>query len=193
MNLPNQLTLARFALTLLFAASLSFQWRFSAMAALLFFILGGITDYLDGEIARRRNLVSDFGKLMDPLADKVMMAAAFILLVPRDAFPAWVAVLIVSREFAITGLRLLAANKGVVLPAEKLGKHKMIWQIVAAIYFLLLLTIRETGAALGLAIGAWWSRAWVIGGPILMAVALGLTIYSGVGYLWKNRALIAPA
>jgi CDP-diacylglycerol--glycerol-3-phosphate 3-phosphatidyltransferase len=193
MNLPNQLTLARFALTLLFAASLSFQWRFSATAALLFFMLGGITDYLDGEIARRRNLVSDFGKLMDPLADKVMMAAAFILLVPRDAFPAWVAVLIVSREFAITGLRLLAANKGVVLPAEKLGKHKMIWQIVAAIYFLLLLTIREIGAALELAIGAWWSRAWGIGGPILMAVALGLTIYSGVGYLWKNRALIAPA
>jgi len=193
MNLPNQLTLARFALTLFFAASLSVAWRFSATAALLFFVLGGITDYLDGEIARRQNLVSDFGRLMDPLADKVMMAAAFILLVPRDAFPAWVAVLIVSREFAITGLRLLAAHKGVVLPAEKLGKHKMIWQIIVVIYFLLLLSLRELGAAQWPAVSAWWPRAWTIGGAVLMTVALGLTVYSGIGYLWKNRALIAPA
>lgn len=193
MNLPNQLTLARFGLTLLFAVSLSSAWRFGATAALFFFVLGGISDYLDGEIARRRNLVSDFGKLMDPLADKVMMAAAFILLVPAGAFPAWVAVLIVSREFAITGLRLLAANKGVVLPSEKLGKHKMVWQIVVVIYFLLLLAIRELEAAQWFAVGVWWFRAWTIGGPVLMAAALGLTIYSGVGYLWKNRALITPA
>ena len=137
--------------------------------------------------------MSDFGKLMDPLADKVMMAAAFILLVPRDAFPAWVAVLIVSREFAITGLRLLAAHKGVVLPSEKLGKHKMVWQIIVVIYFLLLLSLRELGAAQWPAASAWWPRAWTIGGAVLMTVALGLTVYSGIGYLWKNRALIAPA
>jgi CDP-diacylglycerol---glycerol-3-phosphate 3-phosphatidyltransferase len=193
MNLPNQLTLARFGLTLLFAVSLSSAWRFGATAALLFFVLGGISDYLDGEIARRRNLVSDFGKLMDPLADKVMMAAAFILLVPLHAFPAWVAVLIVSREFAITGLRLLAANKGVVLPSEKLGKHKMIWQIVVVIYFLLLLAARELGAGQWFAAGAWGAYAWDIGGTILMTVALALTVYSGIGYLWRNRTLIEPA
>jgi len=101
------------------------------------------------------------------------------------AFPAWVAVIIVSREFAITGLRLLAANKGVVLPSEKLGKHKMIWQIVVVIYFLLLLAIRELGPARWFTAGAWGSQAWAIGGPVLMVAALGLTVYSGVGYLWK--------
>ena len=192
MNLPNQLTFARLGLTVLFATALSSAWSFRATAALVFFVVAGVTDYLDGEIARRRNLVSDFGKLMDPLADKVMMAAAFILLVPEGAFPPWVAVVIVSREFAITGLRLLAANKGVVLPSEKLGKHKMAWQIVAVIYFLLLLAARELAVAGGLPLGAWWTPAWHRGGPVLIAVALGLTLYSGVGYLWKNRALIAP-
>ena len=188
MNLPNQLTVARFGLTLLFAASLASAWRFANTAGLVLFVIAGVTDYLDGEIARRRNLVTDFGKLMDPLADKVMLAAAFILLVPERAFPAWVAVVIVSREFAITGLRLLAANKGVVLPAEKLGKHKMAWQIVAVIYFLLLLSAREI-----VWIGPWWHNAWDFGGPVVMTAAVGLTLYSGVGYLWKNRALIAPA
>ena len=188
MNLPNRLTVSRFGLTLLFAASLSSAWRFANTAGLVLFVIAGITDYLDGEIARRRKLVSDFGKLMDPLADKVMMAAAFILLVPEGAFPAWVAVVIVSREFAITGLRLLAAHKGVVLPSEKLGKHKMIWQIVAVIYFLLLLALREL-----VWVGPWWSDAWKFGGAAVMTAALGLTVYSGAGYLWKNRALIAPA
>ena len=188
MNLPNQLTVARFGLTLLFAASLASAWRYANTAGLVLFVAAGVTDYLDGEIARRRNLVSDFGKLMDPLADKVMMAAAFILLVPEGAFPAWVAVVIVSREFAITGLRLLAAHKGVVLPAEKLGKHKMVWQIVAVVFFLLLLSAREI-----FWVGPWWRDAWKFGGPVVMTAAVGLTLYSGVGYLWKNRALIAPA
>ena len=187
MNLPNQLTVARFGLTLLFAASLASAWRFANAAGLVLFVAAGVTDYLDGEIARRRNLVSDFGKLMDPLADKVMMAAAFILLVPEGAFPAWVAVVIVSREFAITGLRLLAANKGVVLPAEKLGKHKMVWQIAAVVFFLVLLAMREV-----FEVGPWWRDVWRLGGPVVMTAAVGLTLYSGVGYLWKNRALIEP-
>lgn len=192
MNLPNQLTVARLFITLGFVAALSSEWRFGNTAGLILFIAASITDYADGEIARRYNLVTDFGKLMDPLVDKIMMAAAFICLVPR-AFPAWVAVIIISREFLITGLRLLAASKGVVMPAERLGKHKTIWQIVTVIFFLLLLSVQEVAGA-SLDGAAWWFlwAAWSWGGKALIMLALGLTLYSGLGYLWRNRALIEP-
>lgn len=193
MNLPNQLTVARFGLTIGFVAALSSSWRFGNTVGLLIFIAAGITDYYDGAIARKRSLVSDFGQLMDPLADKVMMAAAFILLVPEHAFPAWVAVVIISREFAITGLRLLAANRGRILPSDQLGKHKMIWQIITVIYFLLLLSIAEMERAGWFSVGGWWPYAWKTGGRLLIAATLVLTLYSGCGYLWRNRALIAPA
>ena len=193
MNLPNRLTASRFVLTLLFVGALSSEWRYAHSAGLIIFILAGITDYLDGSLARSRGLVTDFGKLMDPLADKIMMAAAFILLVPLGAFPAWVAIVIISREFAITGLRLLAASKGVVLPSERMGKHKTVWQIVTVCFFLLLLAIKELATdGIGVS-GMWWWLAWRIGGGVLIAAALGLTLYSGVGYLWKNRALISGA
>ncbi len=190
MNLPNQLTVSRFFLTLVFVSILSTGWRLANSAGLLLFILAGITDYADGEIARRRNLETDFGRLMDPLVDKIMMAAAFICLVETGAFHAWVAITIISREFAITGLRLLAASKGTILPAERLGKHKTVWQIVMVIFFLLLLSIKElAGMGIGSA-GAWWWFVWRYGGAVLIAMALGLTLYSGCGYLWKNRRLI---
>ena len=193
MNLPNRLTAARFILTGVFVATLSLEWPFARTTGLVLFIAAGITDYLDGSIARQRNLVTDFGKLMDPLADKIMMAAAFILLVPLDAFPAWVAVVIISREFAITGLRLLAANKGIVLPSERMGKHKTVWQIVTVCFFLLLLSIKEFATAGFGRSGMWWTLAWNVGGGILIALALILTLYSGVGYIWKNRALISSS
>ncbi len=189
MNLPNQLTVARFFITMLFVAAMSLDWRFSNTAGLLLFILAGITDYADGAIARRRNLETDFGRLMDPLVDKIMMAAAFICLVEDRSLPAWVAVTIISREFLITGLRLLAASKGTVLPAERLGKHKTAWQIGTVIFFLLLLSIKElAGAGIGNTTGWWWI-VWKIGGAALITMALGLTLYSGLGYLWKNRGL----
>ncbi len=200
MNLPNRLTVARFFITLLFVAALSAQWRFAHITGLFLFIIASVTDYLDGKIARRRNLVTDFGKLMDPLVDKIMIAAAFICLVSthiddpekaRGAFPAWVAIVIISREFLITGLRLLAASKGVVLPAEKLGKHKTIWQIVTVLYFLVLLSISEAGRAGWFMVGGWWVIAWKIGGTLLIAIATVLTLYSGLGYFWKNRTVIS--
>ncbi len=191
MNLPNQLTVARFGLTAVFVATLSSEFKFGHLAGLVLFIAAGITDYFDGAIARKRQLVTDFGRLMDPLADKIMIAAAFICLVPLHAFPAWVAILIISREFAITGLRLLAASKGVVLPSEKLGKHKTVWQIVTVCFFLVLLALAEFERA-GIITGLyWWAHAWKYGGGVLIAWALALTLYSGCGYLWKHRDLIA--
>jgi CDP-diacylglycerol---glycerol-3-phosphate 3-phosphatidyltransferase len=189
-NWANRLTIARFFLTLLFVAALSVPWTYAASTALVLFVLAGVTDYADGEIARRCGLVSDFGKLMDPLVDKIMIAAAFICLVDLQAIPAWVAVAIVSREFLITGLRLLAASKGQVLPAERLGKHKTAWQIVTILYFLALLAAPELSGAADLRRAAWWLGLRDYGGGALIACALVLTLYSGFGYLWKHRALI---
>ena len=195
MNVPNQLTTARFFLTVIFVVALSTNWPFHFTAGLIVFIVAGVTDYLDGSIARSRNLVTDFGKLMDPLADKIMVAAAFICLVPLHAIPPWVAILVIAREFLITGLRLLAAGKGTILPSERLGKHKTAWQIITVIFFLLLLSLQE------------WQRAdiisstlldpqsflWVYGGGMILAVTLGLTLTSGCRYLWKHRSLIDSA
>ena len=187
MNLPNRLTLARFFITLAFVASLSINWQFGHSLALLLFIIGSVTDYADGYIARRDGLVTDFGKLMDPLVDKIMIAGAFICLVPAGAIPAWAVVVIISREFLITGLRLLAASKGLVLPAESIGKHKTGWQIATVIFFLLILAAREF--KFGLSDGILDNAQSYCGKP-LIAVALGLTLYSGIGYVWRNRALL---
>lgn len=191
MNLPNQLTIARLGMTALFAVVLESSWCFARTTGLLLFALASLTDYADGYIARRYHLITDFGKLMDPLVDKILMAAALIGLVAVDAVPAWIAIAIISREFLVTGLRQLAAAKGAVLPAERLGKHKTIWQMITILYFLLLQTLEE------------WTRAqWIpalpytsllhrgIGGGLLL-LSLVLTLGSGLGYLWKNRALIA--
>ena len=188
MNLPNRLTVARFFLTLGFVAALSVDWRYGHTLALALFIAGSITDYADGYIARRYRLVTDFGKLMDPLVDKIMIAGGFICLVPPQGIPAWAVVVIISREFLITGLRLLAASKGIVLPAESLGKHKTGWQIATVIFFLLILSAREF-PGLGLSAALLDQVQSRLGTP-LIGVALGLTLYSGVGYLWKNRELL---
>ena len=116
---------------------------YARTAALIIFILAGVTDFFDGEIARRYGEVTNFGKLMDPLVDKIMMAAAFISLVPLGAIPAWAATTVVARDFLITGLRLMASARGQVLPAERLGKHKTSWQIITVVFFLVLLSARE--------------------------------------------------
>jgi CDP-diacylglycerol--glycerol-3-phosphate 3-phosphatidyltransferase len=133
MNLPNQLTVSRFVLTAAFLVALFIEFQYNTTVALVFFVAASITDWMDGAIARRRNLITSFGTLMDPLADKILTCCAFIALVGRGDMPAWMAALIVSRELAITGLRLLAASKSVVLPAEAFGKHKTIWQIITII------------------------------------------------------------
>ncbi len=188
MNWANRLTLGRLALTVLFVLALSSNWTYGRTVALGLFLLASVTDYLDGEIARRWGIITKFGKLMDPLVDKVMMAAAFICLVPIGAVPAWVATIVVARDFLITGLRLLASSEGVVLPAERLGKHKTSWQIVTVAYLLALLatlelwpTTSETG---------WWQNAWHYGGDGLLWITIGLTIYSGLGYFWRHRDLV---
>jgi CDP-diacylglycerol---glycerol-3-phosphate 3-phosphatidyltransferase len=188
MNLPNTLTLLRLGLTALLVVSLSAQYPAHFAIALLVFLLASFTDYLDGVIARKWNLITDFGKLMDPLADKVLTASAFICLIPYKALPAWAVIIIISREFLITGLRLLASSKGKILPAEKLGKHKTAWQMITIVFFLALLALRDLGLENSPLIGLLWSY----GGPVLVTVTVALTLFSGTAYLWKNRDLLSP-
>src|SRR5207237_8329520 len=143
MNWANRITLSRLALTVFFVVALNSSWHYARTSALIIFLIAGLTDFVDGEIARRYGIITNFGKLMDPLVDKIMIAAAFISLVPLKAIPAWAATTIVARDFLITGLRLMASAKGRILPAERLGKQKTSWQVVTVIFFLALLSIAE--------------------------------------------------
>jgi len=190
MNWANRLTLSRLALTVLFVLALNSSWQYARTTALVIFLVAGLTDFIDGEIARRYGIITNFGKLMDPLVDKIMMAAAFISLVPLKAVPAWAATAVVARDFLITGLLMMATAKGQILPAERLGKHKTSWQIITVIFFLALLSIAELRYPS--ATSTWWLRAWDEAGPILVWITVALTIYSGLGFAWRNRELIAP-
>ena len=195
MNLPNKLTLSRFALTVAFLVVMfARNLPYHETLALAFFVAAGISDFLDGQIARRRNLITNFGILMDPLADKIMVCSAFIAFVELGWFAAWMAVIIVARELAITGLRLLAASKNVVLAAERFGKHKTISQIVAIIAILIdQIMQKNQWGSIGQAIFGWnlfgghsWSW-WVA--EVFKWLSVALTFISGFVYLWKNRQL----
>lgn len=191
MNLPNKLTLARLLLALLFLVVIHSEYEYSKSIALLIFIIAGLTDHFDGVIARKNNLITNFGILMDPLADKILTCTAFIAFVGLNLMPAWMVVIIVAREFAITGLRLLAASKNMVLAAEGLGKHKTTSQIITIISILLMLSYPQ------------WGEFWkilfeykIFGMPWLEFftelskwIAVLLTIISGVYYLWCNREI----
>jgi CDP-diacylglycerol--glycerol-3-phosphate 3-phosphatidyltransferase len=190
MNWANRITLSRLVLTVLFVVALNSSWQYARTSALLIFLLAGLTDFIDGEIARRYGVITNFGKLMDPLVDKIMMAAAFISLVPLKAVPAWAATTVVARDFLITGLRLMASANGKILPAEQLGKQKTSWQIITVVFFLVLLSMAELRYAGETSL--WWLRAWDEAGPVLVWITVALTIYSGLGFAWRNRELIAP-
>ncbi len=190
MNLPNQLTVARLVLTMLFVAVLSLETPYAHTAALALFVIASITDYLDGKIARERNLITNFGKLMDPLADKVLVSAAFVMLCAAGLFPAWILVVILAREFLVTGLRLVASSQGAVLAADALGKWKTITQMVTAIYLLLFLAAQEApGSFLQPMFATAFFKPEQLG-LILAGLTLLTTVVSGWNYLWKNRTLI---
>jgi CDP-diacylglycerol--glycerol-3-phosphate 3-phosphatidyltransferase len=193
MNLPNKLTASRFVLTLAFLVVMFSLVRFHETIALVLFCAAGISDFLDGQIARRHNLITNFGILMDPLADKIMVCSAFIAFVGLGWLPAWMAVVVVARELAITGLRLLAASKNVVLAAERYGKHKTISQIVAIIaIFVWVIVQRDQWGAFGDLVFGWkiFSKAWVYWfSEAAKWLAVILTFISGWLYLWKNRQL----
>ena len=191
MNLPNKLTVSRFILTAAFLVVFFTAWRYHETVALVLFCVASLTDYFDGMIARRDKLITNFGILMDPLADKILVCSAFIAFVDRGWIPAWMAVIVVARELAITGLRLVAASKNLVLAAERFGKHKTISQIVVIIAALVKSSYVEWGPA-GKAIFGWqlFGSPWVNWFTTLsLWVAVGLTFVSGTIYLWRNREI----
>lgn len=176
MNLANKLTVLRMILVPVFLICAMFNTLTGNVIALIIFILASVTDKLDGYIARSRNQITNFGKFMDPLADKLLVTCALIILVEKNIIPAWVVVVIIAREFIVSGLRTLAASQGVVIAASKWGKLKTVIQMVAIIMGLLFLV---------------YSPSWL---EMLTQIAIYLagvvTIFSGVDYFVKGKGII---
>ncbi|MEI6831398.1 MAG: CDP-diacylglycerol--glycerol-3-phosphate 3-phosphatidyltransferase [Candidatus Omnitrophota bacterium] len=190
MNLANRLTMSRILLTFVFMFFLFCQGLWAKAASLIVFILAALSDLFDGMIAQRLNMVTDFGRLMDPIADKILVLAAFAAFVQMQLIDAWMFVIIVSREILITSLRLFALNKGKVLSAARAGKHKTVSQMVVIFAILGFILLKE----IVLKYSTWnpaWEGIFRQGIFWLMVVTLGLTLYSGLSYLWENRKIIA--
>lgn len=185
MNLPNKLTSLRIILCFLCVGLTLRNTFFSLSWALFVFLLASFTDYLDGFIARKRKLTSDLGKLLDPIADKILIIGVFLSFLELGVINVWMVVVIMLREFIVTGLRLLVLNKGLVLEAKKFGKHKTLSQVlgILGIYSVLILAKRIPGNDV-----INFSYNYVI--PIVMWYILIVTFFSGVYYLWANRKLI---
>jgi len=186
LNVPNLLTFFRIALIPLLVILLLSPSRTSCFFATAIFAIASITDWLDGYIARRMGIVTLFGKFLDPIADKLIVAAALVMILPYDRAPAWMVLIILSREIIITGLRSIASTEGIVIPASNLGKFKTIFQIVAILALLL-----------------HYDYYWFFGiqnpylhvnmhniGMFYLWIATILTIWSGVDYLAKFMKVI---
>lgn len=199
MNLPNRLSVLRIAavpplmVLLLGGRFLGIESALlragMELGALVLVIAVAITDWLDGKIARERNIVSNLGKLLDPLADKVFVTAALVCFVELGLMPAWAVVVIVAREFIVTGLRSLAAEAGRVIAADSLGKHKMGWQLGLIITTICGVLLRDVLIHLGVWEGGWTLYLWVLIW-IPLSVTLVLTVWSGWGYWRQNRELL---
>ena len=152
--------------------------------AILFFLIASLTDFLDGYIARKLKLVTDFGKLIDPLVDKILTSAVFIILTQENMIPAWITITIISREFLVTGLRLLASNQGKVLSADSLGKWKTTSQIIVASFFLIVMGSNEP------TLNSLEFIDQPMIGSLLIIICTTITVVSGWSYLSKNRQLV---
>ena len=188
MNLPNKLTVARLIMVPVFVILMSFDHLSTYIIAYLIFTVASITDYYDGKIARDRNLITNFGKLMDPLADKVLMAAAFVMVmdVPTLNVPAWAIVAILAREFLVTGARSLATEEGTVIAANSWGKFKTVSQMVYIFVFLFLAIVVKAVTIWipehAEQIAEYVSIASLIG---IIAVSM-LTVYTGIQFAQTN-------
>ena len=188
MNLPNKITMSRIFLIPIFMLFMLVDFNFGNVIVLgttiqtghliggIIFIFASITDWLDGYIARKNNLVTNMGKFLDPLADKLLVSAAFIILVELGTAPSWIIIIIISREFAVTGLRLILAGGGEVVAANQLGKIKTVAQILAIISLLLN--------------NIYFESIGVPFGMIMLYIALVFTVWSGADYFYKNRHVL---
>lgn len=173
MNLPNQLTILRVLMVpvyVVFSVTDMITQPAKGWVLLAIFCIASITDCLDGNIARYHHLESDFGRFMDPLADKLLVGAALICFVEAGAVPAWAVIIIIGREFLISGFRLVAAGKQIVIAADFFGKLKTVVQMVAIICLLI----------------PWKTEWFSIAGQILFYVSVLLSVISVIHYVWKN-------
>lgn len=192
MNLANKLTLIRIILVPIFLVFIAYQGLpYGSVIATLIFIIASVTDQLDGYIARSRNQVTNFGKFMDPLADKLLVTSALISLVELQLVPAWAAIVIIAREFAVSGLRTIAASEGLVIAASWWGKIKTVIQIIAIVLLLLQVNIINSPGIKELVAGSNFLRNFFIYVPdIFLYLAVAITIISGVDYFRKNKNVI---
>lgn len=172
MNLPNKLTILRAVMIPFFLVFLYIPGGWSKWVALAIFVAASLTDMLDGKIARKYNLVTNFGKFMDPLADKLLVCSALIALSDLDRIPAWIVIVIIARDFIISGFRLIAAEKGVVIAAGWWGKIKTTVQMIMVGFLIANL------------------KVFYIFGQVLIYLALALTIISLIDYLYHNRDVL---
>lgn len=176
MNLPNKLTLFRVILIPFFVFFLLAPYfeGYGNYIAVAIFIVASITDFLDGKIARKYNLVTNFGKFMDPLADKLLVCSALICLIQLESIPAWVVIIIIAREFIISGFRLIASDNGVVIAASYWGKFKTTFQMLTVIVLILNIP----------------NKVFIILGTVLIYVSLALTVISLIDYIAKNKDVL---
>jgi CDP-diacylglycerol--glycerol-3-phosphate 3-phosphatidyltransferase len=177
LNLANRITLIRILVVPILVVLLTFPSRLNCLLAMLFFIAASLTDMVDGLVARRHNMVSTFGKFLDPLADKILISSVLVMLVQlqddtgRSWAPAWVAIIIIGRELMVTGMRSLAADKGMIIAADTFGKIKTILQILALCPLILHYP--------------WMGLDLASLGKIMLYIALVMTVFSGGNYLYS--------
>ena len=182
MNIANKLTISRMLMVPVFMAAFYLPWAYWYWPAAILFVAAFATDMLDGHLARSRNMVTNFGKFMDPIADKLLTMAALVMLTARGNLSPIVAVIILAREFVVSGLRLVAAGSGRVIAAGWLGKAKTMLQFIMLLLFLLEPVLRALAGAGG---------AQVVLTIVTLLTVL-ITLWSGVDYIWSNRQFINP-
>lgn len=176
MNTPNKLTIARMIIVPFLVIFLLTGWGGEAnrYISLTLFVVASVTDWFDGYLARKNNLVTNFGKFMDPLADKLLVCSAMICMIDLKRLPAWFVIIIIAREFIISGFRLIAAENGIVIAANYWGKFKTASQMI----MIILLTLHFDGI-------------FVILEQIFIWLSLALTIISLITYIWQNRTVLS--
>ena len=195
MNLPNKITIARILLVPIMmlmpyigiTAKTSFGLPIVNIIILIIFLVASFTDYLDGHIARRRNIVTNFGKFLDPIADKLLVLAALVMLVEAGIIPGWIPIIIAAREFMVSAIRMLVATEGKVIAASKLGKIKTVTQMVA-----ISLAFLDTNYFMSFVCGALTGFALILNILISAAMVLAViaTIWSGVDYFMKSKDVV---
>ncbi len=182
MNLPNKLTVARIILTPFYLAAMMIDFEYHYLVAAIIFIVASITDFLDGKIARKNNLITTFGKLCDPVADKMLTTAALLAFMQLGLCNVWIVMIVLTREFLVTSFRLVATAQGIVIPAGIWGKLKTASQMVFSIVIMICIQFID--------VFGWEFEKFAFFSNILLWITAALTVISGVKYLVDGKKVI---